>query len=363
MNKPVQSLAYFSLDAVSIGVNGAALLSDIQLQLAQGDIGCLLGPSGCGKSTLLRIIAGFEEASGGQIALGGHILSQPGQSVAAEKRSIGMVFQDYSLFPHLNAIKNVMFGLHSMSKDEAESVARRWLAQIGLAGREQAMPHELSGGEQQRVALARALAPEPELILLDEPFSSLDLELREKLGREVRSIFKASNTTALMVTHDQHEAFAIADSIGILHNGCLEQWGSVYDVYHRPASRFVADFVGQGVLLAGEIVSGEVRTAIGTFKLNNGALAGRQFDDGDAVDVLLRPDDVIHDDASDMTLRVVAKYFRGAEFLYTLALENGEQLLALVPSHHDHGIGENIGVRLEVDHVVVYPRPQAQHRR
>ncbi|NNC55096.1 MAG: ABC transporter ATP-binding protein, partial [Pseudomonadales bacterium] len=231
-----------------------------------------------------------------------------------------------------------------------------WLAQVGLAGRERAMPHQLSGGEQQRVALARALAPQPALVLLDEPFASLDLDLREKLGRDVRAIFKANNTTALLVTHDQHEAFAIADYVGVLHQGRLAQWDAAYRIYHQPRNQSVANFVGKSRFLRGEVIAGaRVATAIGSFDIDSAYLQQYNFAAGDVVQVLLRPDDILHDDDSAMQAVVAARHFRGAQFLYTLELANGEQLLALVPSHHDHAIGESIGIRLEIDHVVVFP--------
>ena len=201
------------------------------------------------------------------------------------------------------------------------------------------------------VALARALAPAPELLLLDEPFSNLDVDLREHLCAEVRSILKRNKATAVMVTHDQHEAFAIADEIGILADGCLQQWDTAYNLYHEPANLFVADFIGQGVLVPG-IVRDDRHVEISA-----GVLNGQfPYDSGTVVNVLLRPDDIIHDDNSPRKAEVVNRTFRGAQFLYTLKLSNGEKVFSLVPSHHDHSIGEAIGIRLELDHVVVFPR-------
>ena len=215
-----------------------------------------------------------------------------------------------------------------------------------------AYPHELSGGQQQRVALARALAPEPELLLLDEPFSNLDIDLRERLSLEVREILKAAGTTAILVTHDQHEAFALADEIGIMKDGTIEQWDSAYNLYHRPRTRFVADFVGQGVFLRGVATGpGALVTELGDLATRRPAAARRSV----AVDVLLRPDDIVHDDASPWQAEVRAKAFRGADFLYTLKLASGTRVLSLVPSHHDHAIGERIGIRLAIDHVVAFP--------
>lgn len=353
-DKPGAS-GYLTVEHVSIRFDGHQVLSDIGFDLARGDIGCLLGPSGCGKTTLLRCIAGFESINSGSICLDGKALSNANQIVPAEQRHIGMVFQDYALFPHLNVQKNIAFGLHQLSSAEADKRAIALLQQIGLAGKAKAMPHELSGGEQQRVALARALAPEPQLLLLDEPFSNLDVELRESLSADVRAIIKQSNTTALMVTHDQHEAFAMADTIGVMHQGTLEQWGSAYDIYHQPVNAFVADFVGQGIFLEGKMHDERfVDTTLGRFECGQVSLSANGINGGERVKVLVRPDDIIHDDASQLQATVVNRNFRGAEFLYTLALANGEKLLALVPSHHDHAINESIGIRLEIDHVVVF---------
>ncbi|MEO8485983.1 MAG: ABC transporter ATP-binding protein, partial [Betaproteobacteria bacterium] len=311
----------------------------------------ILGPSGSGKTTVLRCLAGFEPVRAGTIALSGRVVSSPGRVVPPEARGIGMVFQDYALFPHLDVARNVAFGLGRRSAAERESRMRRMLELVGLADAGHAYPHELSGGQQQRVALARALAPEPELLLLDEPFSNLDVDLRERLSVEVRAILKEAGITAVLVTHDQHEAFAIADEVGVMKDGALEQWDSAYNLYHQPRTRFVADFIGQGVFVRGVVErDGRLVTELGELSgaLPDGARAG------DAVDVLLRPDDIVHDDASPWRAAVQSKTFRGAEFLYTLALASGTRVLAVVPSHHDHAIGEGIGIRLEIDHVVAF---------
>ncbi len=283
----------------------------------------------------------------------GRVLASPEFHSAPESRQIGMVFQDYALFPHLTVLDNVAFGLHRLDRGKRKRRAEEILDTVGLMEHRGHYPHQLSGGQQQRVALARALAPEPEIVLLDEPFSSLDVELRERLGVEVRSVLKTLNTTALLVTHDQQEAFAVADVVGVMKDGRLEQWDAPYQLYHRPATRFVADFIGQGVFIPGEIVAaGSVRTELGVVRANGNG----QWHTGRHVDLLLRPDDVIHDDASTLRAEVCLRAFRGAEFLYTLRLASGLQLLSLVPSHHDHAVGERIGIRIEPDHVVAFPR-------
>lgn len=331
--------------------HGQHLVVDrLSFQLAGGEIACLLGPSGCGKTTVLRCIAGFEHVSDGEIRFEERLIGSASLHVPPERRHIGMVFQDYALFPHLTIADNIGFGLRSATREERRARVDELLATVGLEGQAHKFPHELSGGQQQRVALARALAPRPHLLLLDEPFSNLDVDLRERLALEVRNILRAEGTTAILVTHDQNEAFAIADQIGVMHEGRIQQWDTPYNLYHRPANRFVADFVGQGVFLPGKIVGlNRVQIELGTLAGDSaGALSGQ-------VKVLLRPDDVIHDDASGLKAEVTGKAFRGAEFLYTLKLASGAQLLSLVPSHHNHAIGEMIGIRLDVDHVVAFP--------
>ena len=328
------------------------VIRGLSFALAAGRIGCLLGPSGCGKTTVLRCLAGFEPVRAGTVAFSGRRVSAPGALVAPEARGVGMVFQDYALFPHLDVERNVGFGLSRRSAAERDARVRDMLALVGLAHAARAYPHELSGGQQQRVALARALAPAPELLLLDEPFSNLDVALRERLSVEVRAILKESGTTAILVTHDQREAFALADEIGIMRDGAIEQWASAYDVYHRPRTRFVADFIGQGVFVRG-VVDGGARVLTELGELD--APLAPDARDGDALDVLLRPDDIIHDDASPWRARVESKTFRGADFLYTLALASGTRVLAVVPSHHDHALGESIGIRPQIEHVVAFP--------
>jgi iron(III) transport system ATP-binding protein len=322
----------------------------LSFSLARGAIGCLLGPSGCGKTTVLRCIAGFEGIREGEIRLAGKVVSGGGVMLPPERRRIGMVFQDYALFPHLSVSGNIAFGLRAAPAGERAARVEELARLVGLSTSLDKYPHEISGGQQQRVALARALAPRPELLLLDEPFSNLDVDLRERLSHEVRDIIKASGATAVLVTHDQQEAFAMADEIGILHQGRIQQWDVPYNLYHRPANRFVADFVGQGVFLPARALNGrQLEIELGVLQGDSQGL--------ERLEVLLRPDDVVHDDAAPTQAEVVHKAFRGAEILYTLRLASGQKVLALVPSHHNHALGEKIGIRLDVDHVVAF-RPE-----
>ena len=334
----------------------------VSLQLEAGQIGVLIGPSGCGKTSLLRAIAGLEDLNAGQVELSNRVVSRQGFTEAPEKRRMGMVFQDYALFPHFTVSENIAFGLQNLQKSNQSARIQEVLDLVGLTEVKSRYPHELSGGQQQRVALARALAPKPELLLLDEPFSNLDVDLRERLAIEIRSILKAANATALFVTHDQMEAFAIGDVIGVMQEGHLAQWADAYHLYHRPASRFVAEFIGHGVFIPGvrQQVNGhlEVQTVLGLLideHQGNGHPSNEMIAFEDlACDVLLRADDIVHDDHAAVKAEIVRKAFRGSEFLYTLRLQSGDIVLAHVPSHHDHHLGEWIGIRAEVDHVVTF---------
>ncbi len=327
------------------------IVKDLSFSLPQDDIACLLGPSGCGKSTVLRAICGFEPLQAGEIKIHGKTVSSTRIRIPPADRKVGMVFQDFALFPHLSVLENVIFGLREGSISDRKKIGMQWLERVSLQDKANAYPHELSGGQQQRVALARAMAPEPDLILLDEPFSNLDIDLRERLASEMRDILKANHVTALLVTHDQFEAFAIADHIGVMNNGKIVQWDSPYDLYHKPIDRYVAEFIGRGVFIQGQTqVGGAVTIELGQLQLDD----GERIPPGKQIDVLLRADDIQHDDESPMQAEVIRKAFRGADFLYTLKLKSGQEIFAFVPSHHNHAIGEKIGIRLGADHVVTF---------
>ncbi|CRI67661.1 Spermidine/putrescine import ATP-binding protein PotA [Thiocapsa sp. KS1] len=337
---------------VSVAYGDTTVVRDVSFVLAKGVIGCLLGPSGCGKTTLLRAIAGFEPVSRGEILLHRRCVSAPGDTLPPERRRVGMVFQDFALFPHLTVARNVGFGLRALGRVERARRVNELLDLVGLRDAASRYPHELSGGMQQRVALARAMAPRPEILLLDEPFSSMDAELREQLAREVRDLLRREGVTAILVTHDQLEAFAMADQIGVIANGRIRQWGTGFGLYHEPADRFVADFIGQGVLLPAVVVD-ETRV-----KTELGRVAGSKphgLAPGSTAEVLIRPDDMLYDETSPRRAVVVERAFRGAEYLYQLRLASGTEVLCLVPSHHQHSVGDEIGIRLEADHLVVFP--------
>jgi iron(III) transport system ATP-binding protein len=345
----------------------ADAVSQVSFGLEAGQIGVLIGPSGCGKTSLLRAVAGLERIADGRIVMDGQVLSEPASGLhrAPERRRIGMVFQDYALFPHLSLRDNIAFGLNSLPRAARERRVAEMLDLVGLSHAAERFPHQISGGQQQRIALARALAPSPQLLLLDEPFSSLDVDLRERLAQDVRQILKTHGTTALVVTHDQLEAFALGDVIGVMHKGRLEQWDSAYALYHRPATRFVARFIGHGVFAPAQIVQCAhgpcVHTPVGELDDPDGCPAPERYPAGEC-DVLLRADDIVHDDDSPVKARIERKAFRGSEFLYTLRLDSGQALMVHVPSHHDHHVGERIGIRVAVDHVVTFPRETPSNR-
>ena len=341
------------IKGVSVAYGDITIVQGVDLHLEGGDIGCLLGPSGCGKTTLLRAVAGFEPVATGEIWLQGRLVARPGFGLPPEEHRAGMVFQDFALFPHLSVARNIAFGLRHQGRRERQARVTELLDLVGLPESGEKYPHQLSGGQQQRVALARAMAPRPDILLLDEPFSSMDVALREQLAPEVRELLKRDGVTAILVTHDQFEAFAMADQIAVLFGGRLHQVATGFALYHEPADRFVANFIGQGVMLPGRVRNErQVETELGL--LAGGRPHGLAV--GEEAEVLLRPDDILHDDDSLLQAEVVNRAFRGAEYLYTLRLASGQDLLCLVQSHHNHAIGEHIGIRVAVDHLVAFAR-------
>ena len=357
---------YFSVKDLVVGYDDTIVVNGLSLDLQQGEIGCFLGYSGCGKTTALRAIAGLEESRGGKITLNDQRLTEQAArvsfAVAPAKRGMGMVFQDYALFGHLSVAKNIAFGLNKWSAADKKARVAEMLALVELSEHADKRPNELSGGQQQRVALARALAPKPKLLLLDEPFSNLDVVLRESLAMNVRDILKRTNTTAILVTHDQNEAFALADKVGVMHKGKLVQWATPSELYHKPVSPFVAEFVGEGAMIDGIIKEGHVETALGDIyrRMEVYDASGQpqyceyDYPNGTPIKILVRPDDIIHDDESIQTALVVGRVFRGANYLYRLQLADGQTVLSLVASHHNHEIGTQIGILPILEHVVVF---------
>ena len=331
------------------------VVDNLSFTLQPGEIGCLLGSSGCGKTTVLRSIAGFQPIESGSIELNGKILSGNKTHLAPEKRQVGMVFQDYALFPHLTVCENITFGLHRLASAAREKICAELLDMVQLNNLGQRYPHELSGGQQQRVALARALAPSPNLLLLDEPLSSLDTELRRGLALEVREILKKRGISAIMVTHDQEEAFAFADKIGVLHHGRLEQWDIPFNLYHEPKTRYVANFIGQGAFLPGFVRDANtIETELGLMQSHK----TYPWLPATAVEVLLRPDDIIESIDSPYKATIVRKIFAGTSSLYTLLLPTGSHIEAALPSHHNFDVGHQIGIKVEADHLIAFAHDQ-----
>ncbi|QSP96277.1 ABC transporter ATP-binding protein [Marinobacter salinisoli] len=338
---------------LSCGYGGDSVIRDISFALSHGDIGCLLGPSGCGKSTILRALAGFLSPNTGEIRLQSQAISLPGRTLPPEKRKIGMVFQDYALFPHLTIADNVGFGLKDLAKSEKRQKVMELLKLVHLQDLADNYPHELSGGQQQRVALARALAPEPTLILLDEPFSNLDADLRRRLSLDVREILKTLGISAILVTHDQQEAFAMCDQVAVLRDGQIQQWDVPYNLYHEPSNRFVASFVGQGGFIPGRTLGPDaIDSELGVIHGNR----AYKWEPGTLVDVLIRPDDIVYDPDSDLRPKVIEKTFAGTSTLYRFRCSEETEFEALFRSHLDFHLGESVPVRVEADHLIAFER-------
>jgi iron(III) transport system ATP-binding protein len=326
-------------------------VANLSFSLEYGEILSLLGPSGCGKTTTLRLIAGFERHYEGQICLAGRTVSDTDFSIPPEKRNVGIVFQEYALFPHLTVWENVRFSFTSQARKRSDAI-ESILRLVDLHTLRDRYPHELSGGQQQRLALARALAPRPKILLLDEPFSNLDADLREQMRNEVKNILHATETTTVFVTHDQEEAFAFSDKVGVLQNGRLEQFDTPEKIYHTPVTRFIADFVGQADFIPGVIVQpGVVETDLGLFPSYS------RVPEGAPVEVMIRPDDVQILPGSDQTNGVIIhRTFRGSINGYTVQLDAGPVLHSDQPSTMLYQKGTRVRVQLGVEHVVVFPR-------
>jgi iron(III) transport system ATP-binding protein len=309
----------------------------VSLHVHRGELVAVLGPSGCGKTTLLRLIAGFERPDAGSLSVGGVEMAGPGTFVDPDKRRIGMVFQDYALFPHLTVESNVAFGLARRGRDEREALTRRTLELVGLQHRADRYPHELSGGERQRIALARALATEPAVVLLDEPFSNLDASLRAGLRREVELILRDAGATAILVTHDQEEALSLADRLAVMRQGRIVQIGPPEAVYGRPASRWAAQFVGEVNVLAGVARGGDVETELGVFDLPKPAEG--------SVHVAVRPEQLELRSDDQGNAEVLEREFRGHDVLYRLRHEGGRTVLVQLPSLELHDVGSRVFVR------------------
>jgi iron(III) transport system ATP-binding protein len=329
------------------GGYSVAAANGVSFELPKGQLMALLGPSGCGKTTTLRLIAGFERLDAGEIEIGDRLVAGPQLHLPPERRRIGMVFQEYALFPHLSVGQNVDFGLHHYTGDRAKR-AGAVLEMVGLSGYEARMPHELSGGQQQRVALARALAPEPEVILLDEPFSNLDAGLRVRVRAEVRSILRQANATAIFVTHDQEEALSLVDRVAVLIDGVVRQVAPPQQLYRQPADMQVAAFLGDANFLPGDAAGRRVESELGLLESVN--------EHQGPVHVLLRPENiVISPAAAEGTSRVRHILFFGHDQLVTVQLASGRMVDARIGPMYHFAVGQPVQVRVDGP-VMVYSR-------
>ena len=326
-------------------------VNGLSLTVEKGEIFALLGPSGCGKTTTLRLVAGFEVPDSGSVVIRDEVMAGQGRLVPPEERGVGIVFQDYALFPHLTVADNVGFGLQRLAHSAQRDRVAQILELVGLQGFAGRYPHELSGGQQQRVALARALAPAPALILLDEPFSNLDADLRTLMREEVEKILRTTGTTAIFVTHDQEEAFTLADRVGVLNKGRLEQIDAPEQIYHHPATRFVAEFVGAADFLPGRVTPEGIATELGVFPRPDG------FAIGEAVEVMIRPDDITFAPDPDGQSTIIRRFFRGSENLYCIRLPSGHRVHSSQPSSAFFQTGTRVEVKGHVIHVVTFPVP------
>lgn len=334
-------------------------IRDISFSAREGEILCLLGPSGCGKTTVLRAIAGFEPVRSGEIFLSGRRVSSSSDTIPTEERHVGMVFQEYALFPHLRVVGNIAFGLGHLSRSDRENRVQEMLRLTGLEGFERRYPHELSGGQQQRVALARALVQNPVVLLLDEPFSNLDPDMAGRMRQELHTLLRRMKTTTILVTHDHDEAFAMADRIAVLNHGVLEQMDSPEIIYHLPSTPFVADFVGQADFITGHVREGMVHTELGVFPNTLAA------EEEAPVVVMIRPDDIHLLPNKSAGPRIVARQFRGSENLYTVRLGSGQIVHSSESSTSVYQEGTAVELRVSATHTVLFRADQfpdsAQH--
>ena len=321
----------------------------LSLEVTQGETLVILGPSGCGKTTVLRLIAGLEVPDEGTIDIGSRRVAGDRTWVPPEKRGVGLVFQDYALFPHLSVAQNMAFGLRDMTPSERQRRVWEVLFLVGLEGLGDRHPHQLSGGQQQRVALGRALAPQPQVLLLDEPFSNLDTDLRLQVREEVRRILKTTGTTAIFVTHDQEEAFSLADRLGVLHRGRMEQVDKPDMVYNFPTTRFVADFVGHADFIVGEVTEGAVRCALGVLPYQTDLPVGTP------VEVMVRPDNLVLSPDPEGNATVLEQRFLGPFNQYALRLSSGDFLHAGAPSTVVYPEGTRLRAELRVACLTVFP--------
>ena len=323
-------------------------VSGLDLTIQRGQSLALLGPSGCGKTTALRLIAGFEQPDSGTIKIGGRTVSCSGSNLPPEKRRVGMVFQEGALFPHLSVERNIEYGLPKGGNRQTR--VDQVLELVGMSALRHRMPHELSGGQQQRVALARALAPGPDVLLLDEPFSNLDPTLREQVRRDVMEILRAGGVTAVFVTHDQEEALFVGDVVAVMNEGRVEQTGSPQEIFHSPATKFVAQFIGMVDFLPAQYDGTQMTTEIGDVSLHHQWPELGNESDGRRLEVMVRPDCLECQPAEDGNGVVLDREFRGAFYLYRVELPSGATVRCLISHTTQYPVGAKVNVGLRQEH-------------
>lgn len=341
------------LNNVHCTLGKTTILPGLSFELQQGEIACLLGASGCGKTTALRAIAGFLEPDSGTVELKGQAISARGVMVPPETRGIGMVFQDYALFPHLSVAGNVAFGLTGVDKSERDATVHEMLALVGLSDKAEVYPHELSGGQQQRVALARALAPKPDLLLLDEPFSNLDADLRRQLSLEMKQILKRQGIAAILVTHDQQEAFTLSDKVGVIIGGTIHQWGSPAELFYQPATPQIARFLSMGALIDGLVCDEAcLETELGVIEFAEPVQAAV----GETVSIYLRPLDLALTEELDAPCLIEQIEFQGIHTLYHLRTRSGRTLQVAEQGISQFETGQHVGVHVNVHRPLIFSK-------
>ncbi|MDC0985127.1 ABC transporter ATP-binding protein [Gammaproteobacteria bacterium] len=339
-----------NLQSVRIALDSKVILDDVNLKIDTGEIVSLMGSSASGKTSLIRSIAGFHNISSGVIQIDGQVVDDSIRRSDVAMRNVGVIFQDLALFPHLTVRENICFGLNNIDSAQQLNRAKKLEGLLSIENITNRYPNQISGGQQQRVAIARAIAPKPNLLLLDEPFSALDYELKDNLMNDIMKLIKLENITAILITHSAEEAFKMSDKIAFISNNTITQFANPYDIYHRPVSKEIANFFGISSYIKAKITdSSHINCILGDFV---GMVD--QFNKDDKVDLLIRPDDIIHDDDSLFSAKVTEKTFRGSDFLYELELKDGQKIFCYAPSHHNHQVNEVIGIKLDLDHLVIF---------
>jgi iron(III) transport system ATP-binding protein len=339
-----------NLQSVKIALDSKVILDDVNLKIDTGEIVSLMGSSASGKTSLIRSIAGFHNISSGTIQIDGQVVDDSIRRSDVAMRNVGVIFQDLALFPHLTVRENICFGLNNIDSTQQQKRAKKLEDLLSIENITNRYPNQISGGQQQRVAIARAIAPKPNLLLLDEPFSALDYELKDNLMSDIMKLIKSENITAILITHSAEEAFKMSDKIAFISNNTITQFANPYDIYHRPASKEIANFFGISSYIKAKITdSSHIKCILGDFV---GMVD--QYNKDDKVDLLIRPDDIIHDDDSLFSAKVTEKTFRGSDFLYELELKDGQKIFCYAPSHHNHQVNEVIGIKLDLDHLVIF---------